>query len=176
MALFHRFARILSDIGMAASVAVIIAMTLLILTEVVLRTYFASSTYVMDELIGYGIAATSFLALGQSLAKGTLLRMNLLIAAVPHESRFRTAIEVFCALCGMVGAGMALFYFARNMVRNFERGYVSETIARVPLWLPELFMVVGLSVFLVQLLSYFIRILAGQVDLRAASEADLRLE
>ncbi len=176
MAVFHKLARILSDIGMAASIVVIVAMALLILVEIVLRSFFASSTYVMDELIGYGIAATSFLALGQSLAKGTLLRMNLLIGAVNPESRFRTAIEIFCALCGMIGAGTALFYFARNVIRSYERGYVSETIARVPLWLPELFMVVGLAIFLVQLLSYFARIVSGQVDMSTANEADLRLE
>ncbi len=170
----HRFCDRMSDLGMAASVAVVVAMASLILTEVTLRTLFATSTYVMDELIGYGIAAASFLALGQSLARGGLIRMNLLIGRMRPGGPLRAAVEVVCVAFGLFATGMALFYFARNMVRNYVRGYVSETIAQVPLWLPEVFVVAGLAIFLLQLFSYLIRILTGSADLDAERAVNLR--
>ena len=69
---FHRFSSLVSGIGMIAAVVILLGMTGLILTEVVLRTFYDMSTHMADELVGYGIGAMSFLALGQSLEKGTL--------------------------------------------------------------------------------------------------------
>lgn len=154
----------ISNLGMAAAIVVLLAMTGLILTEIVLRTYFDSSTYAADELVGYGIGAMSFLALGQSLDRGTLIRMNLLISALNPKSFARSAIEFLCVLFALGSGGTAFFFFLRNVVRNYQRGYTSETMAQVPLWLPEAFIVVGLGIFLLQLISYLLRVATGSVD------------
>ncbi|WP_282604345.1 TRAP transporter small permease [Pelagibius sp. Alg239-R121] len=176
MALFHRFAFVLSLIGMIGAVIVLLAMTGLILTEVVLRTWYASSTHMADELVGYGIGAMSFLALGQSLEKGTLIRMNLLISWLRPKGPVRFAVELLCIGFGLFSCGMAFWFFTRNVLRNYERGYVSETVAQVPLWLPEAFISIGLAILLVQFLSYFLRVLSGEIDLSSEKAAELGIE
>ena len=161
MAMLHRIARALSDFGMILSVMVMIAMVGLTLAEVFARNILGTSTFVMNELVGYGVAAMTMIALGHCLDRGALIRMNMLLFALPPPSLARRVLEIFAVLMALVAVGIALRFFLRNMLRNFERGYVSETAAQIPLWLPELFVVAGLSIFLLQLLSYLFRLLSG---------------
>ena len=163
----------MSDAGGVVSAIVIVAMAGLILVEVTLRSLFASSTYIMDEMVGYGVAAASFMALGHSLSRGGLIRMNLLLAQLSPTGLPRRILEVCCIGFGLVGTAIAGFYFARNAYRSFSRGYVSETIAQVPLWIPEAFMVAGFSVFFLQLLSYLLQVLAGEADLSSERSVEL---
>ncbi len=172
----HRFSSFVNGLGMFAAVTILLGMTGLILTEVVLRTFYASSTHMADELVGYGIGAMSFLALGQALEKGTLIRMNLLLANMKSGGLARRAVEVTCIIFGIFSCGMAFWFFTRNVIRNYERGYVSETIAQVPLWLPESFISVGLAILLLQFVSYLMRVLMGEADLSSAKAAELGIE
>ncbi len=168
--------RRISDAGIYVSAMIIVGMVVLIVVEVVLRNFFASSTYMMDEMVGYAIAAASFMALGQALARGTLIRMNLLLAVLPPEGVPRRVLEVFCIGFGLTGTGIAAFYFLKNATRSFTRGYVSETIAQVPLWIPEAFMVLGLGIFFLQLLSYLFVVLSGKADLSSSRSVELGSE
>ncbi len=173
MRYFHVFSHSLSTLAVAAAVLILLGMTGLILTEVVLRTFFATSTHAADELVGYGVGGLSFLALGHALEKQSLIRMNLLISRLDADGAARRAIEVVCALLGILSCSIAFFFFTRNVLRNYERGYVSETVAQVPLWIPETFVAIGLGVFVLQLISYLIRVLVKEVDLDASRAADL---
>lgn len=161
MALIHRLVRLLSDLGMAVSVLVLVGMTGLVLAEVVLRNLFGRSTFVMAELVGYGVAAMTMMALGHSLEKGTLIRMNLLLTALRPDSLLRRLLEIVAVLLALVACAIAVRYFFRNALRSYERGFVSETAAQVPLWIPEAFVVAGLSILILQLLSYLLRLLTG---------------
>jgi len=161
MAMLHRIVRGISDLGMALSVIVMVAMTLLTLAEVAARNLFSTSTFVMNELVGYGVAAMTMIALGHSLERGTLIRMNLLLVAFRPQSLVRRLLEIFAVLMALVAAGIALRYFLRSVIRSYERGYTSETAAQIPLWMPEAFVVAGLGILILQLLSYLLRLLTG---------------
>ncbi len=176
MEFIHRFAGFVSGLGMFAAVVILLLMTGLILTEIVMRTFFAASTHMADELVGYGIGAMSFLALGQSLHKGVLIRMNLLLSRLSSTGRVRWIIEILCILFGMFSCGTAFWFFTRNVLRNYERGYVSETVAQVPLWLPESFIAIGLAILLLQFLSYLLLVLTREADLSSEKAAELGME
>ena len=172
MKYYHIFAYGLSTLGIAVAVVILLGMTGLILAEVVLRSFFAASTHAADELVGYGVGALSFLALGHSLEKRSLIRMNLLISRFDARGIPRRGVEVVCALLGIMSCSIAFYFFVRNVVRNYERGYVSETVAQIPLWIPEAFVAMGLGIFILQLVSYLIRVTADEVDL-SSSRAEL---
>jgi TRAP-type C4-dicarboxylate transport system permease small subunit len=161
MAPFHRSTLILSNLGMAVSVIIMVAMVGLVLAEVIARNVFATSTFIMNELVGYGVAGMTIIALGNALENGALIRMNLVLIALKPQGLARRALEVISIGTAMLAAGIALWYFLRSVLRSYDRGYTSETAAQVPLWIPEAFMVAGLAIFLLQLLSYLIRLLAG---------------
>ena len=161
MAMLHRLASGLSDIGMVLSVLIMVLMVGLTLAEVFARNILGTSTFVMNELVGYGVAAMTMIALGHCLERGTLIRMNLLLVLLPARSLARRLLEIIAVMTALLAGGVALHFFTRNLLRNYERGYVSETAAQIPLWLPESFVVAGLAIFLLQLVSYLVRLLSG---------------
>lgn len=161
MAQFHRFTLIVSNIGMLVSVVIMVAMVGLVLAEVVARNLFETSTFIMSELVGYGVAAMTAIALGNALENGGLIRMNLLLVALKPEGIVRRALELISVGLAIIAVGIAFRYFLRSVLRSFERGYTSETQAQIPLWIPEAFMAAGLAILLLQLLSYLIRLLSG---------------
>ncbi|MCY3875378.1 MAG: TRAP transporter small permease [Rhodobacteraceae bacterium] len=161
--LFDRFARFLSAVGAVAAGLILLAMSLHILAEIVLRTLFLRSTFVLEEMIGYGVAAMSFLGLGYALNTGALIRMNLVLEKL-GDGLVRRIVEVICIISAGIFTGIAAWYFYVNAVRDFMRGHVSETLSETPLWLPPSIMLLGMLVFLVQLLAYLLRVLAGDVS------------
>jgi TRAP-type C4-dicarboxylate transport system permease small subunit len=139
------------------SAALLVLMVLHILLEIVLRSFFASSTFVLDEFVGYGVAAMTFLSLGYALEEGALIRVQLLLTRSPPPAR--RGLEI-------VGAGLTLAvslflnaHFWSSVSRNWSRGAVSQSIAEVPLWIPEGLVLLGLTLFALQLLAHFLRLL-----------------
>ncbi|WP_170426411.1 TRAP transporter small permease subunit [Ruegeria arenilitoris] len=134
--------------GSAALVMVVI--TLHILLEITLRALFSTSTHVLDEFAAYGIAAMTFLALAQALSSGSIIRVSLLFSKAPKQ--VQRLLELFAILTTLtVSCGIA-WLVLRSITRNIKRGAVSETVAQVPLWIPEAVVLLGLSVFILTLL------------------------
>ncbi|MDE0113968.1 MAG: TRAP transporter small permease, partial [Albidovulum sp.] len=129
----------------------------------VLRTFFSSTTYVLEEMIGYGIATMSFLGLGYALKEGALIRMNLVLVKLGNAI-VRRVVEVVCIVAAAIFTSIAAWYFYTNSVRDFVRGHVSETLSETPLWLPPSIMLVGMVIFLIQLATYLFRVAAGHVS------------
>ncbi|MDE0208674.1 MAG: TRAP transporter small permease [Boseongicola sp.] len=158
-----RVARGLSVAGAVAAGIILIVMSCHILAEIVLRTFFSSTTYVLEEMIGYGIATMSFLGLGYALNKGDLIRMNLVLVRL-GDTTVRRIVEIICIVGALTFTGIASWYFFKSAVRDYSRGYVSETLSETPLWLPPSIMLLGMIIFILQLLAYLLRVLVGDVS------------
>ncbi len=147
--------------GAIVSVVLMVFMTCHVIVEITLRAFFNSSTYVLDEFVGYGVAAMTFLSLGHALESASLIRVNFLLIKLKNNI-VRRVVEQIVVLLTL---GLTLFiarYFFKSIVRNFERGAVSETIAEIPLWIPEGLVLVGLIIMVMQLIAYTLKILSGQ--------------
>jgi TRAP-type C4-dicarboxylate transport system permease small subunit len=139
------------------SAAFLVLMVLHILLEIVLRGFFASSTFVLDEFVGYGVAAMTFLALGYALEEGALIRVQLLLTRSPAPAR--RGLEILGAGLTLALSLFLIAHFWRSVSRNWSRGAVSQSIAEVPLWLPEGLVLLGLVLFALQLLAHLLRLL-----------------
>ncbi len=149
----------LSHAAGVVSAALLIGMVLHILFEIVLRAFFSSSTFVLDEFVGYGVAAMTFLSLGYALNEGALIRVNILLART--GGRARIALEIFSVSVTLAMTVFIAVYFWRSVARNWRRGAVSESIAEVPLWIPEGLVLAGVVLFAIQLAAYLLRLVAG---------------
>jgi TRAP-type C4-dicarboxylate transport system permease small subunit len=147
-----RFSAQLAAVGLVYMVAHI-------LYEIVLRSFFDTSTYVLDEFVGYGVAAITFLALGFALEEGSLIRVNLLLTVT--RGWVRRVLETFVVGITLAMSCYVTWYFWFSVKRNFIRGTTSESIAEVPLWIPEGLVLLGLVLFCVQLFAYLLRVLTG---------------
>lgn len=145
---------ILSYAGAILAGVVMLAMIGHILFEIALRKFFSSSTYVLDEFVGYGVAAMTFLALAHALNTDTHIRVSIMRDAVePGHLRLLETLSILLALATMC---MVFHYLSKSTLQNFDRGTTSSTIARVPLWIPEGLVLVGLGLFLLALVGRLI--------------------
>lgn len=146
--------------GAAAIAAVLmVAMVLHILLEIVLRAFFSTSTYVLDEFVGYGVAAVTFFSLGYALENGALIRVNILLSRL--HGWFRRCLEILAASVTLVLLTYFAWFFWIRFERNWERGSVSSSVAEVPVWIPEGLVLLGLLLFWLQMLAYLLRMILG---------------
>ncbi|MGX1306018.1 TRAP-type C4-dicarboxylate transport system permease small subunit [Amorphus suaedae] len=145
----------LSRLSAVLAALILIGMVGHVLFEIILRTFFATSTFVLSEFVGYGVAAVTFLSLGYALEHGSLIRVNLLIGRL--EGRALRVFECLSALGALFVVSVLIRFFWISVERNWVRGRVSSSIAEVPMWIPEGLVLVGLAVFWLQLVAYFLR-------------------
>jgi TRAP-type C4-dicarboxylate transport system permease small subunit len=131
-----------------------------ILYEIVLRVFFASSTFVLDEFVGYAVGAMTFLALAHTLDHGTHIRVDLAIGRL--RGRARRIGELFSVVATFAVTLFALSALWKTWMRNIERGAVSESVAEVPLWIPQAGLILGLVLLLLQLFAYAVRLVLGE--------------
>ncbi|UCH74497.1 MAG: TRAP transporter small permease [Rhodospirillales bacterium] len=141
------------------SAVLLIGMVLHILLEIVLRAFFSTSTFVLDEFVGYGVAAMTFLSLAYALNEDALIRVNIVLART--RGRTRLAFEIFSVAVTLSITVFIAAYFWRSVARNWKRGAVSESIAEFPLWIPEGLVLAGMTLFAIQLAAYLLRLIAG---------------
>ena len=134
-------------------------MVLHILYEIVLRYFFATSTFVLDEFVGYAVAAATFLSLGYAFEHGSLIRVNILIGRT--EGRARRALEAICATGALFVTSLLVWFMWLRVARHWSRGTTSSSVAQVPMWIPEGLVLVGLAVFWLQLVAYILRQATG---------------
>lgn len=149
-----RLARGLSVAGAIGAAAGVMLIVGIILLEIVLRTFFASSTFMSDELVGYLVAAVGFLPLGYAFADGAVLRVNLLLSWTEDKPGLRSAIELVCVAAAIGVIGLLIWYLGGNVARQFSRGYTSGTMSGIPQWVPTGVMLAGLVIFWFQLFVY----------------------
>ena len=153
------FSDLLGRIAATIAAVILVLITLHVLLEIVLRNLFGTSTYVLDEMVGYGVGAMTFLAMAHTFRRGEMIRVHLLIARL--QGRWRVAVEFACTALTLAGFLLVLLYFGRSVLRNWRENTVSASIAEVPQWVPESLLVLGLSIFCLQLITYLARLLAG---------------
>jgi TRAP-type C4-dicarboxylate transport system permease small subunit len=133
-----------------------------IVLEIVLRNFFSTSTFVLDEFVGYAVSILTFMALGETLRRGAHIRVTLLTGAVPHP--IRCTLYAFGYLSSVAVAGLGLWFIGQSVIRNFLRGTTSSSIAAIPQWIPQAFVFVGLFVFALQALVLLLDALRGHID------------
>ena len=169
---FHRFARGLSLAGAYAAALFIVFITSIILLEIILRTFFSSSTYMMDELVGYSVAASAFLALGYTFEQREMIRITLILSILEKRPALRMLIEILCVIATLAIIGYLARYFYINLERQYSRGYSSGTMSGMPQWIPTAAVFIGLIIFWIQIASYGLALLFNRSLLNLESSPD----
>ena len=156
---FHRLASFLSNLGAFCSAMMILFMAGMILLEIVLRSFFGTSTYMSDELVAYAVAASGLLSLGYTFKTGGIIRVTLLLGGLKNYPRLRALCELVCIVLTFGAVSLLVYYMYGNVERQFLRGYTSGTMSGMPQWIPTAGALSGLIIFLIQLFSYFLETL-----------------
>lgn len=162
MARFYSAAYALSCVGAAVAAAALVFMVLMIALEITLRAVFSTSTFVMDEFVGYAVSICVIWSLGYVLENGRAIRVNLLLPHLkPRMADILTALSAF--VTAFVTIALIAVFWTRA-ARSYSRGTVSSSLAQMPTWIPETAMIIGLGLFAFQLVAYGLRHLTGHAS------------
>lgn len=106
------------------------------LLEVVVRYIFSFSFFWAKEYILYCMIWSVFLASSHMLKKGAHIRMTLFIDYLPPNGRL--IIELVTTAAGIV---FCIFFFVSGIelvMDSIRQGFVSTSLAKTPLWIPQL--------------------------------------
>jgi TRAP-type C4-dicarboxylate transport system permease small subunit len=154
LSLIVNFSRRLNQLSGALAMLLIAYLLCHILLEIVLRQ-FGTSTYVLDEFVGYAIATTTFLGLGYSLERNGLIKVNILSDRLPEK--YHWLLELLISFLSFSLFSWISYYWYINVARSYQRNITSESIAETPLWIPEGMVLVGLILLCTTL---FVRMLS----------------
>ncbi|MCA1298788.1 TRAP transporter small permease subunit [Stappia indica] len=155
MTRFYSGVFILSRLAAVIAACAMIYMVGHIAYEIILRSFFATSTFVLDEFVGYGIGVCVIWSLGYVLEHGDLIRVGLVLEHLPARGQ-----ELFTAAAALIAAAMSAglaWMFWIRVARAWSRGTVSSSVAAVPTWIPEGAIMVGLCVFSLAALAHGLR-------------------
>lgn len=154
-----RFADQVYSATLAISGTLLVAITVFVLVEILLRAVLNMSTYVLAEFVGYAVAPMVIFAMASTMRNGQFIRVSLLTPRLPIVAR--RWVEIFCVLVTLAAMAWFAYLMWQEFAVNWRRGAVSDTISRFPLWITPAVCFFGLLVFLINLAVYLLHLLNG---------------
>jgi TRAP-type C4-dicarboxylate transport system permease small subunit len=158
MTLLHRLSRLierLSQIGGWIAAVAVLGILGLVSFEIVSRSLFGYSTQVSDEFSGYLNVAVIYFGLAYALKEGAYVRVE------PVYRMFRgpwaIAVRWLIVLASLAYMLVTTVFFFDYTVTNFEEGIASTSFSQTPLWIPQVAIVVGSALLVLQLAAYLLR-------------------
>ena len=112
-----------------------------------------------DDIAGYALTASSFLALAHTLRAGGHIRMTLLLRI--SGPRGRRGIEAVCLVTGAVVIGYFSFHVIEMAWDAWRFGDRAQGVLAIPLWIPQSVMAVGAIVLCLAFVDDLVGVLRG---------------
>ncbi|MGZ3339351.1 MAG: TRAP transporter small permease [Reyranella sp.] len=140
---------LLERLSLWTSAFCLIGMVLLILTEVILRSLFNSTTEHSDELVGYLLVGLSFLSLALCQSSGAFHRVEMVQMRLGPRGQAVSALIFNLLSFGYIA--LTDWYFLQFVMSSYRREAAASTALATPLWIPETAMIVGATMLLLVL-------------------------
>jgi TRAP-type C4-dicarboxylate transport system permease small subunit len=112
-----------------------------------------------DDIAAWLCAASAFLALAHTFRHGELIRVGLWIERLNVSARRRAEIVVLSvtALC----MGYMLWAVTRFVYESWKFSEVAQGLIKIPIWMPQMSLVLGILIFLIAVLDDLVSVLHG---------------
>lgn len=137
--------RRLSKGGAYISSILFVALVVLIMTEIIGRSFFDYSTMLADEYSGYFYLGAVFFGLAFTFNENVHIRINIITSRL-SENKQRYIDIVAGALATLI-LSFALYYSYLFMIDSYEMEMVSENVSETSLYLTQIPIVIGLALF-----------------------------
>ncbi|MEM8948136.1 MAG: TRAP transporter small permease [Pseudomonadota bacterium] len=147
----------LYDFAGALAALCLIALLVIICLQMLARwssTVFLGST----AYAGYCMAAASFFALAHTLNHGGHIRVSLVLSQL---GRYRRMAEIWCFGVGSVLAVFLAVYAIKAVQISIKLNDISQGQDATPIWIPQLPMAIGATLFAIAMIDRWIQILRG---------------
>lgn len=112
-----------------------------------------------DDMVGWLCAASAFLALGYTFRHGELVRVGLLIERL--SERARRPAELLALGTALLFSCYLLWAVARFVFQSWKFGEVAQGLVRIPIWIPQMSVVLGAAILLVAVADDFLTLARG---------------
>ncbi len=108
----------------------------------------------LSEYSGYSMAASSFLALAYTFGEKGHIRITLFLEK--SKGNFRRILELWCLFVATFFSGFLSYYFIKMLIISIEFGERSEGADEILIWIPQLSVAVGSTIFFICVMHNFI--------------------
>jgi len=145
----------LSTVGAYISSTLLVLLVILIMTEIIGRSFFDYSTMLADEYSGYFYLAAVFFGLAYTFEQGGHIRINLLTSRFSEKTQ--EWIDVYAGLISTAVMLFVLYYCWLFMIDSHEMEMLSENVSETPLYLTQIPMPIGIALFVLALLVFSLK-------------------
>lgn len=145
----------LSKIGGQFSAIFMVLIVLLINIEIVIRTFFNSSTYIADEYSSYFLVAVVLLGLAYAAKNESHIRVEVIRSRVGKN--INRIIDIICLTGALVLTGYGVYHATYMAFDAYAMKITADSISETPIFLPQLMIPIGLTLFILQLIATLIR-------------------
>ena len=108
----------------------------------------------LAEYSGYSMAASSFLALAYTFGEKGHIRITLFLEK--SKKNFRRILELWCLFVATIFSGFLSYYFIKMLIVSFKFGERSEGADEILIWIPQLSVAIGSTIFFICITHNFI--------------------
>ncbi len=112
-----------------------------------------------SDFTGFFLAAATFLALAYTLRAGGHIRVSLVTGRMPPPVRH--FFEILALILGLSMAAYASWYMFGLVRESLEFGDKSSGMISVPIWIPQMPVLIGLSILTIALMDELLSVLRG---------------
>lgn len=167
---FLRVLELFSRICAWACGFLLLAATLMIAVEVILRRFFAMSIGGADELSSYVLAIICSWSLGYALFHKSHIRIDILYYYLP--GRIRILLDTFALTMFLIYMGVVTYFAYDLLYISIIRNSTANTPLQTPMWIPQSIWFAGLVGFMLILTGLLVALIYYQLkgDLASAEK------
>jgi TRAP-type C4-dicarboxylate transport system permease small subunit len=125
-----------------------------------------------DDIVAWLCAASAYLALGYTFRHGELVRVSLVLDRFGPVGRRRAELGALGA--ALVVAGYIGYAVLRFVYESWKFGEIAQGLIQLPIWIPQMSLVIGALIFFIALLDEFVVVLRGGTPAYLHAEAQRR--
>jgi TRAP-type C4-dicarboxylate transport system permease small subunit len=109
-----------------------------------------------DDIVAWLCAACTFLALGHTFRHGDLVRVGVFLDRLPARARWFA--ELFALGFTSIFVAYMLWAVTRFVYDSWQFNEVAQGLIRVPIWIPQLSLVIGIAIFFIAVLDELVAV------------------
>ena len=135
----------LSKGGVYLSSMLFVALVVLVMTEIIGRSFFDYSTMIADEYSGYFYLGSVFFGLAYTFNENVHIRINIVTSRLSkNKQRYK---DILAGILATLILSFALYYSYLFMIDSKEMEMLSENVSETPLYLTQIPIVIGMILF-----------------------------
>lgn len=160
----YLYSGVTAALFISAIVAIVFAQVCLNLTDKIYSAIVGSALGLTipsySDFTGFFLAAASFLALAYTLRSGGHIRVTLVTGLMPLKvQRGFEALALFIGLCM---TAYATYYMLGLVEESIEFGDMTSGMVSIPVWVPQVPVLVGLAILTITLADELVLVLRGK--------------